>query len=194
MNIQKKLTKSEVRVTRRKRDRHIRNKENTVLADIIARQILGDSNASISSYLKRRKQQHLETPTRYLNSTSYISFPIIMIILLQFKVKSHSPAERHLSWNVSSVMDMLRAWPTETKINWTAEARKLGIPGDNKGQVLKETATRNGIDTIALDSRSGSRIRARKRRLPVSDISVGCGPSKKAVKSAWAEMIQSGWL
>ena len=174
MRLQRKQTKTEVRTQKRKRDRQIRNKENAVLNAIIPRQILGDSKASVSSYLKRRKEQHFER-------------------LIQCgKVKSHSPAERNLNWDVSAAMDILRTWPAGKRINWSAEARTLGIPGTNNGQVLKEMAMRHGIDTVALDARSGRRLRSRKRRLPSTDISVGCGPSKRALKSTWAEMIQSG--
>ena len=52
-------------------------------------------------------------------------------------------------------MDLLRAWPAETQINWYAEAEKLGIPGANRGQVLKVTTKRLGIDTMSSDERSG---------------------------------------
>lgn len=76
-------------------------------------------------------------------------------------------------------------------MNGSTEAVKLGIPGGNRGQVLKETAMRLVIDTMSLDGRAGRCICARKRRLPGSDISVGCGPRKKALQKAWAETIES---
>lgn len=163
-----------MRSARRKRDRQIRDSENAVLGAVIPRQILGDSTASVSSYLKRRKEENLERPKQC------------------GKEKSHSPSERNFIWDVSAAMQMLGDWPSGTNINWSAEAEKLGIPGANRGQVLKETAQRHGIDTMALDGRSGHRIRARKRRLPGSEISVGCGPTKKAIQKAWTEMIESG--
>lgn len=87
---------------------------------------------------------------------------------------------------------MLNNWPAEHTINWSKEAQKLGITGPNRGQVLKETAVRHGINTVDLDGHTTRRIRSRKRRLPGSDISVGSGPSKKALYGAWADMIQSG--
>ena len=163
-----------MRAKRRKRDRLIRDAENTKLAEIALRQILGSSNASVSAYLKRRGEQHFERPRQ------------------PGKVKSHSPAVQNQHWNVPEALDMLRNWPVDEKINWSAQARKLGIPGDNCGQVLKDTAQQHSINTEALDGRSGRRIRASKRRLPGSDVSVGCAPSKKAVKSTWEDMIQSG--
>ena len=60
----------------------------------------------------------------------------------QGKTKSHSPTNGTY-WDVSSAMAMLQ--------NWSAEAQKLGITGANRGQILKETAQRHGIDTMALD-------------------------------------------
>ena len=114
--------RSEVRATRRKRDRQIRDAEKAVLASIIPRQILGDSNSSVSSYLKRRKDQHMVRPAQC------------------GKVKSHSPADRNLGWDSPAAMDVLKSWPTDIKINWSAEAEKLSIPGANRGQVLKEIA------------------------------------------------------
>lgn len=161
--------------TKRKRDREIRDKESAILADIVPRQILADSTASVASYMKRRKEHYLERLTKH------------------GKEKSHSPVESNFTWDVSKAMDLLRAWPADTQINWSSEAKKLGIPGANRGQVLKETAQRHGIDTMSLDGRApGRRIRVRKRRLPGSDISVGCGPSKRSLQNTWAEMIQSG--
>ena len=174
MHLQKKPNRSEVRAASRKRERQVRDKENAVLNAIIPRQILGDSRASVSSYLKRRQQQYFERPQEC------------------GKVKSHSPSKINMHWDIPTAMDMLRNWPSDTKINWSIESKKMGIPGSNSGQVLKETAIKHGIDTVALDSLSTRRIRARKWRLPGSSISVGCGPSKKVLKSTWVDMIQSG--
>lgn len=173
-HLQKKPSKGEVLSAKQKRDRLIRDNESAVLAAIISRQILGNSTASVSSYLKRRKEQNLERPKQC------------------GKENSHSPSESKFTWDVSTAMEMLRAWPSEKTINWSAEAEKLGIPSAKRGQILKETAQRHGIDTMSLDGRTGRRIPARKRRLPVSDISVGCGPTKKALKKAWTDMIESG--
>lgn len=174
MRLQIKPTSNDVRAFKRSRDKKIRNNENAVLASIIPRQILSSANTSISSYLRQRKGVYFEKPTHV------------------GKAKSHSPAMTNLHWDVPAAMEKLQNWPTQQSINWSAEARKLGIPGDNCGQVLKETAVRYGIDTVKLDGRSGRRLRARKRRLEGSDISVGSAPSKKAEQNTWAEMIQSG--
>ena len=129
-----------MRANKRKRDRQVRDTEKATLSSVIPRQSLGDSKASVSSYLKRRRELYLERPTQC------------------GKVKSHSPAESNLHWDVPAAMNMLKSWPAEVLINWSAEADKLGIPGANRGQVLKETAMRHGIDTVALDTRSGRKF------------------------------------
>ena len=82
---------------------------------------------------------------------------------------------------------------TQKTLFWTNHTRtsptwvllgKLGIPGANRCQVLKETAQRHGIDTMSLNVRApGRRIHVRKRRLPGSDISVGCGPSTRSLQN-----------
>ena len=105
--------------------------------------------------------------------------------------KNLSPSKSSCTWDVSTNTDLVRAWPAETHINWYAEAEKLGILGANRGQVLKETTKRLGIDTMSLDGRSGCCICARKR-LPGSAVSVACAPSKKALQNTWAEMVESG--
>ena len=173
LHLAKKPTPNEARALKRKRDRQVRNQENETHAKIIPRQILASSTASVSLYLNRRREQNFIGPQQ------------------PGKVKSHSPADTS-HWDVPSAMDMLRNWPQNSTINWSAEAEKLGIEGANSGQVLKETATGHGIMTEALDGRSGRCIRARKRRLPRSDISVGCGPGKKALQSRWEEMVEIG--
>ena len=172
LKLQRKVPANTARTLKRKRERQICDHENAVLAQIVPRQILSSSTISVSSYLWRRKEQAFEKPTQ------------------RGKTKSHSPTNG-TNWDVSSAMAMLQNW-TADNINWSAEAQKLGIKGANRGQILKETAQRHGIDTMALDGRVSQHIRARKRRLPGSDISVGCGPSQKALRSTWAEMIQSG--
>ena len=174
LRLQRKLSTAEVRNIKRSRDRQIRNKENTVLSQIIPRQLLASSTGSVASYVKRRKEQYFERPKQ------------------PNKVRHHSSPTDSSHWDVSAAIAMLNNWPAGHTINWSAEAQKLGITGPNRGQVLKETAARHGINTVALDGRTTRRIRGMKRRLPGSDISVGSGPTKKALHSAWAEMIQSG--
>lgn len=173
MQLRQKLTATKVRALKRKRDRQIRDQENAVLTQLIPRQILGSSTASVSSYLqRRRREQGFERSTQ------------------RGKTKSHSPSDT-THWDVPAAMAMLQNWQADNRI-WSAEAQKLGIPGANRGQVLKEVAQRHGIDTVTSDGRSSQRIHARKWRFPGSDISVGCGPSQKALLRIWAEMVQSG--
>ena len=174
MRLQRKPSANEVHISKRSRDRQIRNNENSVLASVIPRQILSSSSTSASSYLWQRKEVYFTKPTQVE------------------RAKSHSPAVANLHWDVPAAMEMLRNWPEGQKVNWSAEAERLGIQGGNRGQVLKETAVRHNIDTVALDGRSSQRLRAHKRRLVGSDISVGCAPSKKALQNTWADMIESG--
>ena len=169
----KKPTANAVRALKRKRDRQVRDQENTITAKIIRQQILGSSTAFVSSYLRKRQEQSFVRPKQ------------------PGKVKSHSPSN-HTHWDIPSAMAMLQNWQADTRINWSAEAQRLGISGANCGQVLKEAAQAHGIDTVALDGRSSQRLCARKRRLPGSDISVGCGPSKKTLQNTWAKMVRSG--
>ena len=93
--------------SKRKQDRQIRDKESATLAAIVPRQILGDSTASVTSYMK---EQYLDRPKEC------------------GKEKSHSPYKSKFTWDVSTAMDLLRAWPEDTQINWSSEAEKLGIP------------------------------------------------------------------
>ena len=95
-----------------------------------------------------------------------------------------------MTWDIIPAIEHLKAWPIGERINWSAKAQKLGITGANRGQILKETAAKNGVDTVALDSRSVRRIPSKKSSFPGSDISIGCAASKEAIKAVWKEMIQ----
>ena len=67
------------------------------------------------------------------------------------KTKSHSPNEQNMSWDIEEALTELENFPPDKKINWSEMATKHNIPGKNSGQVLKETAKKHGIDTVALD-------------------------------------------
>ena len=101
LHLAKKPTPNEARALKCKRDRQVRNQENETLAKIIPRQILASSTASVSSYLNRRREQNFIRPQQ------------------PGKVKSHSPADTS-HWDVPSAMDMLRNWPQNSTINWSA--------------------------------------------------------------------------
>ena len=88
MQLQQKLTATEVRALKRKRDRQICDQENAVLTQLIPRQILGSSTTSVSSYLQRRREQGFERPTQ------------------RGKTKSHSPSDT-THWDVPASMVML---------------------------------------------------------------------------------------
>ena len=67
--------------------------------------------------------------------------------------KSHSLNEQNLSWDSASAVQALENFPENENINWSELARKLNIPLKNGGQVLKDIATKNGIDTNRLEQK-----------------------------------------
>ena len=74
-------------------------------------------------------------------------------------------------------------------------AREHGILAKNGGQIVKEFAKEKGIDTTKLDGRrDGSRMRAKKLKMPGGKISVPCHKTQQAVKHDWQKMIESGQL
>ena len=80
MQLQKKPSRNEARATHRKLNRKIQDKENSVLKAIAPRQILTESKASVSAYLKQRKKQYFEMPKQadkvcslYIGLTSKIN-------------------------------------------------------------------------------------------------------------------------
>ncbi len=94
--------------------------------------------------------------------------------------KLHSPAIAKQSWNHDTAMQMVLNHPTHTKINWSAYAKKLSIPGKNTGQVLKEFATQQGTDTLSLEQKKSPmpvRVRRQIKKLPGGDISIPVLPS-----------------
>ena len=58
------------------------------------------------------------------------------------KKKSHSPDFSKVSWDTEEVKAT-----AGTTINWSKVAKEHAIPGKNAGQVVKEFATKQGIDT-----------------------------------------------
>ena len=145
------------------------DKENTVLSQVIPRQLLSSSTGSVASYVKRRKGQYFERPKQ------------------PNKVRPHSSPANSSHWDVPAAIAMLNNWRAGHTINWSAETQKLGITGPNCRQVLKETAARLA-STLALDGHTTRRIRDRKRRLPGIYIATSVlvlGLPRKH----WAEMI-----
>ncbi len=84
--------------------------------------------------------------------------------------KSHSPNEKNIDWDITSAMETLQKFPKTEKINWSSMARRFNIQQTNAGLVLKEVAQKHGIDTKALEQKTGvtttpTRIRRRKAKL-----------------------------
>ena len=107
----------------------------------------------------------------------------------------HSPSFDSVTWDKEKVLQALQNWPTNETINWTKLAGDCGIPGRNRGQIAKEFAKENGLDTIKLDSRQpNQRMRAKLFKLPGGGISVPTHQSTEANKQDWAKMIAEGEL
>ena len=71
---------------------------------------------------------------------------------------SHSPNFDMVEWDKKRVLEDLQSLPQDQKpINWSKFAREHGVKGSNAGQIVKELATRHGIDTYQLDLRTPTR-------------------------------------
>ena len=109
------------------------------------------------------------------------------------KKKTHSPSTRNITWDTDAVVNELKNWPHDKRVNWSELARKHSVPGMNGGQVIKEYAQKCGIDTISLDHRQpGKVLRAKKLKMPGKDISFPCHKTVPQVKEEWAKLIQQG--
>ena len=143
--------------------------------------------SSMQSYKRLRLSQSFESPKykrareRVKNSTP--------------KEKKHSPSFENATWDKVKVLEELRTFPIDSIINWSQFAREHCIPGKNNGQVVKEFAEQNGIDTFQMDRRQpGTRMRARKLKMPGKDISVPSHLTPEQIKEDWLQMIQTGEL
>ena len=63
------------------------------------------------------------------------------------KSKSHSPGFSYVSWDKEKLKETLENWSVNTTINWSQVAREHGISGNNAGQVVREFAAWQEIDT-----------------------------------------------
>ncbi|KAL5509921.1 hypothetical protein EMCRGX_G005368 [Ephydatia muelleri] len=110
------------------------------------------------------------------------------------KKKTHSPSmEENVTWDTTAALNELKNWSEDKKINWSQVARQYNIPGKNRGQVLKEFARKNGLDTYALDGLAENRrTRAKKLKMPGNEISMPCTSTTQMVKEKWAADIEDG--
>ncbi len=139
----------------------------------------------MQSYKRLRLSQSFETPqakrARVESATP--------------NMKKHSPSTENVTWDKENVLNDLRSFPSDTRINWSKFAREHNVPGKNNGQVVKEFAELNGVYTLQLDSRQpGTRMRARKLKMPGKDISVSSHLTPAKLKEDWVRMIQTGEL
>ncbi len=52
-------------------------------------------------------------------------------------VKEYSPSTENVTWDKENVLNDLRSFPSDTRINWSKFARELNVPGKNNRQVVK---------------------------------------------------------
>ena len=107
--------------------------------------------------------------------------------------KKHSPNFSNVEWDKENLEQTLCNWPSDTTVNWSAVARDHGVPGGNASQVVKEFATSLGLPIgDSSTPRRRQRTRAKKTRLPGSNISIPANPSVAAVEREIQLMIESG--
>ena len=175
--IELQKTKSEKKAERRKIMKQCRDACNKEL-EITTPVTLLRENDSLSGYARKRLSQYFEKPPSAKRR----------------RQQSHAPSFANVTWDKQKVLDDLSIAVTEKKkIIWTKFASEHGVQGKNCGQVVKEFATLNGIDTEALDARKQPpRIRSMKKRLPGKEISIPMPPTPSLIKDTWRKTVESG--
>ena len=85
--------------------------------------------------------------------------------------------------------------PEGVRINWSKFAREHNVPGKNGGQVVKQFAKDNNIDTAKLDQRPDiPRKQPRHVKIPGGETSSPCMPSIEVIKKERDELIAKGVL
>ena len=109
------------------------------------------------------------------------------------KAKSHSPNFSGVNWDMEKVKEAIQNWPVDTPINWSKIGRENEVPGKNAGQVVKEFAAKQGIDTShIITPKRKPTLRPRRRKLPGSEVSIPSNPSIGAVDEEIGSMVSSG--
>ena len=179
--VQKNPTPVEKKREKRRIQRDCKNKIEDNYNQTDAMDILA-GGMSMSRYKRLRLSQSFESPEAKRARSTAIPTK-----------KKHSPTLQETKWDKEQVLRDLRNFPTDQQINWSKFAREHNVPGKNNGQVLKEFADENGIDTFQLDKREkGTRVRAKKLRLPGNDISVPVHTAPDTIKQQVDDMIKSG--
>ena len=106
---------------------------------------------SLSAYNRKRLSMSFERPDKPAK-----------------RLKSHSPGEENITWDVRAAVKSLDFFSEDATINWTAMTRRYGATQRNAGQVLKEAAGKVGIDVSKLEHKENSlpRVRSHKKKLP----------------------------
>ena len=177
--LQRKPTQAEMKKRRRQIYKKCRDKENDRLKETASMAVLMEDE-SLRSYQRKRLAQNFETPPTKKARTT----------------KSHSPNFENVSWDKESVLRDLRNHPpAPPPINWQKFAEEHQIPGQNRGQVVKQFAKHSGIDTEKLDGRKpNQRLRRRKRRLLGGEISAPQNPPPKVLQQQWKALVDDGEL
>ena len=111
------------------------------------------------------------------------------------KPKKHSPSDENCMWDTNAVLTDLRQWPPGVRINWSKFAREHNIHGKNGGQIIKEFAQRQGINTFLLDQRPDTpRYRPKRYKLIGQEISSPSLPTVEKVLKERDQMISDGQL
>lgn len=116
------------------------------------------------------------------------------------KQKSHHAAFDSYSFDKASFLDEMSALQPEESVNWTELGRKYNVSingkfPSNAGQILKEYAKKNGINTAATGhSSEGGRVRRGKKKIKVcqTEITLPTPRSSQHLKKDIKDQISSG--
>ena len=136
-------------------------------------------NESLASYNRKRIAEYYTTPPASKK-----------------KKMSHSPNFDGVQWDKEEVLQYLREVETkDEKVVWSTVAQEHGIEGHNKGQILKEFAAKNGINTAKISACTITKhTRKAKKKFPGGKVSIPVPPTTEAITSAWKKMVDSGEL
>ena len=99
-----------------------------------------------------------------------------------------------MKWDKIKVLEDLNTVAAQNKkIVWTSFAKEHEIEGNNKGQVIKEFAAQNGLDTTTLSKYKRKKTRrSSKKKFTGKEYSIPIPPSAHQVKARWNQMIEQG--
>lgn len=149
-DIERKKTKTEKKREQRSILRKCRDQVTEQMAETAALTTLAEDE-SLSRYQCKRLSQSFEKPSA------------------PKKPRTHSPSIENITMDKEAVLNDLRNFPLNTKINWSEFARSHGVQNKNGGQIIKQFATEQGLDVLTLECRAETptrRIQSQKRKLP----------------------------